>query len=361
MRFKRPIYRIIFYSAWMVVFGGIITLLVAANRRNKAQICMGVEVKINGGGDKIYVEKDEVLKSIEQTAKGPLTKKHFGAINLTQLEKTLEANPWIRDAELYFDTKDVLHVAISEREPVARVFTTAGNSFYIDSAGHAMPLLESYSVKLPVVTGFTAAKKWNASDSAILEHVKQIVGFIGQHQFWNAQVGQIDIVAGGKFELVPVIGSHIIKLGSADHVEEKLHKLFVFYKQVLAKAGLAKYSALDVQFDGQVIGVKKGPQSPVDSIQLQKNILELMEKKALEQEAETMLSEQDLPAAIVVNPARDSSKTQPANLMANIPKTTTTNPTQKKPTEQRSNLVKPKEQTKTPQKPKAVMGKRLAD
>ncbi|HEV7332904.1 MAG TPA: hypothetical protein VGN63_17825 [Flavisolibacter sp.] len=300
MRFKRPIYRYLFYTAWIAAVGGIIFLLVSANSKSRERTVKGVVVSVNNGGERIYVEKEDVLKNIEKTAGGRLMARNSGNINLAALEAGLEKNPWIMDAELYFDTKDVLHVAITERVPFARVFTTTGNSFYIDSTGHQLPLLETYSAKLPVVTGFTPAKKLKAADSALLQETKEVVRTISEDAFWNAQVGQIDITPDRKFELIPVLGSHVIKLGSGYNTEDKLAKLMVFYRQVLPKAGLAKYSALDVQFNDQVVAVRRGPTSVVDSIQLQKNIKELMEKKMAEQEP-TDLVQTSQPAPALSN------------------------------------------------------------
>lgn len=273
-----------FYTAWLVVIGGIVTLLVSANSKAKSRMCKGVIVSINNDGDHIYVEKEDVMKNIEKTAHGSVVNRHIGDMNLSKLEKNLETNPWIRDAELYFDTKDILHVSVSERVPMARVFTTTGNSFYIDSTGAQMPLLQNYSAKLPVVTGFTPVKRLNSADSALLQEMKEVVLTISSDAFWNAQIGQIDITPDHRFELIPILGSHVIRLGSGNNVAEKLAKLMVFYKQVLPKAGLAKYSALDVQFDGQIVAVRKGQTSAVDSIQLQKNIQELLARKMAEQE-----------------------------------------------------------------------------
>ena len=295
MRFRRPIYRYLFYAAWLAVVGGVITLLVSANSKAKTRTCKGVVISINNDGEKIYVEKEDVLKNIEQAAGGSILKKHTGSIHLAHLEKALEKNPWIRDVELYFDTKDVLHVSVSERVPVARMFTTAGTSFYIDSVGYQLPLLEKYNAKLPVVTGFSAAKKYSRADSALLQQTKEVVQAISADAFWNAQVGQIDITPDKKFELIPVIGSHVIRLGTGYGAGEKLQKLMVFYKQVLPRAGFAKYSVLDVQFEGQVVALKKGPVSKVDSIQLQKNIQELLQKKLAEQEPDDAV-----PAAVSV-------------------------------------------------------------
>lgn len=264
-------------------------MVIAANGRTQTRTCKGAVVSVNGDGEAIFLKKSDVLKTVERTAKGSLVNKRFGDLNLGAMEKTLETNPWIRDAELYLDTKDVLHVSVWERQPIARVFATSGASFYIDSACYQLPLLENYSVRLPVVTGFSTAKKGNVKDSLMLQGLKEVINTVVTDSFWNAQVGQIDITPDRKFELVPVIGSHVIKLGYGENVKQKLNNLLVFYKQVLPKAGFAKYAALDVQFDGQVVAVRKGPTSVVDSLQLQKNIEELMKKKEAEQEPDDAL------------------------------------------------------------------------
>ena len=81
-----------------------------------------------------------------------------------------------------------MHVIVSEREPIARVFTAAGSSFYIDSAGKRMPLLAGVSVRVPVVTNFSAAKVMNKKDSLMLGSIKTITSFLNEHPFWSAQI-----------------------------------------------------------------------------------------------------------------------------------------------------------------------------
>lgn len=377
LRFKRPIYRYLFYTAWLVVIGTMVTLLVSANSKAKSRTCKGVAVSINNDGDRIYVEKDDVLKNIERTAHGSVVERHIGNINLASLEKGLEVSPWIRDAELYFDTKDILHVSVSERVPLARVFTTAGVSFYIDSTGAQMPLLEAYSAKLPVVTGFVAAKRMNSADSALLKETKQVVQAISSDAFWNAQIGQIDITPERKFELIPVLGSHVIRLGDGNNVAEKLAKLMVFYKQVLPKAGFAKYSALDVQFDGQVVAVRRGPTSVVDSIQLQKNIQALMERKMAEQEPDEDVQPANEPAqtrsgdieepittgdSVVTSTLTNDGLTTPGKTSAAKSNSVKSSTPEKTTVTQNSVLKKTNQQSSKPvAKPKAVMPKKAAN
>jgi cell division protein FtsQ len=328
---KTLIRKLLVLSAWFLVVSGMATLLIAASRKQKEHVCTEVLVGIQGSGEKFYVEKSDVLRMIELSANGSLLKRSVTAFDLSRLEKMLEHSAWIKNAELYFDSKDALHVLVEEREPVARVFTVEGASFYIDSSGHRMPLLDKLSARVPVVTGFTDAKKWKAKDSTLMDEVKQVAEFIYSDKFWNAQIGQIDITPDGSFELIPVIGDHIIKLGDGQHVAEKLGRLFVFYKQVMSKTGFNKYAALDVQFDGQVVAVHKGETSAVDSIQLQKNIEELVNRANLQVVEDDMLPEEapllspsdsaaaqhSVPVKTDPNPAGPKPVSKPVKRMSN--------------------------------------------
>ena len=296
-------------SLWLLVIGGMTTLLIAANRKEKQHLCREVLVGIQGSGDKFYIEKEEILGLVEKTHGRPLINRPLKAINLVSLEKALENHTWIRDAELYFDSKDALHIAVHEREPIARVFATNGTSFYIDSSGHKMTLVYRLGARLPVITGYTYVKRMDGKDSAFLSEVKHVSQFIYGNPFWNAQVGQIDITPQKTFELVPVVGDHIIRIGKGENIEQKLNRLMVFYKQVMSKVGFNKYAALDLRFKNQVVAVKKEATSPVDSIQLQKNIEELMKRAALQEVDDNML-----PGTTSDTPDRNDSTIRPATV-----------------------------------------------
>ena len=351
-------------AAWLLVISGITTLLIAANRKQKEHLCKQVLIGIRGTGEKFYIEKEDVVQMVEATANGSLLQKPVTSIDLAKLEKALETNLWIKTAELYFDSKDALHVFIEEREPIARIFTVEGNSFYIDSSGHKMPLLDKLSARVPVVTGFIDARKLSAKDSVLLREMKQVAFFIYSNKFWNAQIGQIDINADRKFELIPVIGDHVIKLGNGEKVEEKLNRLYVFYKQVMSKTGFNKYAALNIEYDGQVVAVQKGTTSVVDSIQLQMNIEALMNKSGMQNMEEENLPEQKINAVV-----KTDSTVRNTPIQNNpVPVKTNPNPSElnqtksipiaigtAKTTNQSKPLQKPKQQVKM--KPKAVMKK----
>lgn len=344
-------------AAWSLVIGGIATLLVAANKKETGHVCKQVLIGIKGSGEKFYIEESDIKKQLEQTVQGSLVNKPLSKISLASLENDLEKDQWIRDAELYFDREDVLHISVEEREPIARIFTTNGSSFYIDSSGHQMPLIDKVTARVPVITGYINVKRLSARDSALLSDVKAIAKFVYADAFWNAQIGQVDITADRKFELIPVIGDHVIRIGTAENIEEKLSRLLLFYKQVMSKTGFNKYSVVDVQYDGQVIGVNKGPTSVVDSIQLQKNIEELLQKSTIQN-----VSDEMLPDAKPINNADSVQVTTPVQKTTE-PATTNPNPAKKnnpvpdRTTKESKPVDKPKKLVQKNEKPKAVMPK----
>lgn len=353
----------ILLGAWTLIIGGVLTLLIAANSKEQRHRCTGVSVALKSAGEQLYIDRDDVVEVVSYASAGQLLGKPIEAINLAKLEKALEANPWIGNAELYFDREHELHILVEERQPIARVFTTAGRSFYIDSAAQIMPLLDSMSARVPVITGFTNARAWGAEDSALMQQVKLVASFVYADPFWNAQIGQIDITRNRSFELIPLIGDHVIRIGDGNGVEEKLRRLEIFYSNVLPKVGLQKYEAIDVRFRGQVVGVKRGETSAVDSVQLQKNIESLIRNAAIRDAAEEGLDPTyfkpgsatvDLPATAQEPAARTPSPAPVVRAAAVTP------PKAKQATPVKSNPVRKPVQTSSPSrkpgpKPKAVM------
>lgn len=360
MKLTRTIKKILTISACLIVGAGMTVLLVAANGRKQLALCKDLVITIRGEGENFYIDKNDIASILKKESSGKLVRRAVEEINLARLEQKLEKNSWIRDAELYFDSRNVLHVIVFEREPIARVFTKNGASFYIDSSGMRMPLLDRVSVRVPVVTNFTNSKKLSASDSLVLNDVKAITRFVVNDDFWNAQVAQIDVVGDRYFDIIPTVGNHIIRVGNGENIEQKLGRLMVFYQQVTPKLGIDKYSLLDVQFEGQVVAVHKGKSSAVDSLQLQKNIQELMLKSQLQAEENLPMDiKEDKPGALKPNATADNipAKTQTDPIPT---KTTTTKDPDPLKKASPSNPVKTEAEKKREEsrKPKAVMPKR---
>lgn len=265
-----------FITLWLVIGGGMLTLLVAAIGKKSKEQCSDYMITIRSKGNILFIDENNIQKLLTDATNGKIKGHPMNSLNLRRIESFLKDNVWIKTANLYFDNKNVLHVIVTEREPIARVFTTNGNSFYLDDEMRRMPISENKTVQVPVFTNFTDKKILSDKDSALLEDIRTTSTFIISDPFWTSQVAQIDITAQGNFEMIPVVGDHLVKLGDGNEIEKKFHRLFVFYQDVLSKTGFDKYKTIDVEYSGQIVADKGKTMTKLDSIQLKKNVDKLL-------------------------------------------------------------------------------------
>ena len=279
MNTKATIRKILFVMLWVCIGGGMLSLLIAAIGKKNREDCTNYTIAIKGAEENYFIDADDINKLIKSGAGSEIKGKKISEINLKKLEQLLRSNVWIRKAEMWFDNRNVLHVEVYEREPIARIFTTAGNTFYIDSTERKLPLSDKLSARVPVFTGFIDKKVYSAKDSLLLTDVKNIATYINSDPFWMSQLSQIDITPERNFELSPVVGNHLIKLGNGKDIEKKFNRLMIFYKQVLAQKGFDAYSIIDVQYSGQVVGTKRGSdKNKVDTAMLKRRVDEMLKQ-----------------------------------------------------------------------------------
>ena len=236
-------------------------------------------ITIKNSEDNLFIDATDIRKLLKAGAGSEIKGKKMSEINLKKLEQLLRDNVWIRKAEMWFDNKNVLHVEVYEREPIARIFTTAGNTFYIDSTERKLPLSDKLSARVPVFTGFVDKKVYSAKDSLLLGDVKNVAIYVKTDPFWMSQVAQVNITREGNFELSPVVGDHLIKLGNGKDLDKKFNRLMIFYKQVLAQKGFDSYRIVDVQYSGQVVGTKRGTEkNKVDTVMLKRRVDEMLKQ-----------------------------------------------------------------------------------
>jgi cell division protein FtsQ len=309
MNTKRIIQRIVFVTFTLAACTGLLVLLVAAIGKKNRERCRDYVIKINGPQNNIsagccaFIAEKDVLKIITGATDGHVKGAPIADFNLRKLEQVLKDNAWIKTANLYFDNREVLHISVTENEPIARIFTTIGKSFYINSDAMQMPLSDKVSARVPVFTNFPNKRILSDKDSVLLNDIKKTSQFILNDPFWMAQTEQIDITEHRTFEMVPTIGNHIVKLGTGDDIDKKFHRLLVFYQQVLSKTSFDKYNFIDVQYAGQVIGTRDKI-SKVDSMQLKKNIEKLLrEAKEMQKDTTTVLpvTEKEIATTVQVN------------------------------------------------------------
>src|ERR1700689_4862784 len=194
MSIKDNIRKILFVTMWCVAGSGMLILLIAAIKSRNNKACTGYKIVISGNDNHLFINNKIVESIITDSGAQKLKGKAISAFDLKNTESKLKKNIWIKNAELFFDNNELLRVNITEREPIARIFTVAGNTFYIDSNGMQLPVPAKLPVKLPVFTSYPYEEiKTHGADSILLNDMTTLGNYILNDSFWMAQIDQIDI------------------------------------------------------------------------------------------------------------------------------------------------------------------------
>ncbi|HEY0272370.1 MAG TPA: hypothetical protein VGC22_04245 [Chitinophaga sp.] len=249
---------------WLVAFAGFVVLVVAATRDKRSARCKSVEVQITGTANNAFLNEKDVRNLVVGNKTTDPVGRLISEINLAALEKAVSTNPWIKTADLYIDNSDVVNIRVTLREPVARVFTTSGSTFYFDKDQDHIPVSARYTARVPVFTNFpTAAAKLTHADSVLAAQVVEVGSYLLADEFWMAQIAQVNITPDYQLEMTPTMGDHVIAFGEGTNVAAKFDKLLAFYKQGLNKVGWGNYSVINVAFDNEVVCTRKDGGIPI--------------------------------------------------------------------------------------------------
>ncbi len=243
--------RIIQTFVTILVTGACIVAVFSAAKVQDNKKIKGFEITIKN--DKYqFIDKEEVKSILQNDAGVDVNTTGIGSINTSRMEKVMDANPWVEDAQVYVDNRKVVHVNIEQRVPVARLFDQSGASYYLDHTMKAMPLSDRYVHYSTVVTNVPVLNE-DSSGDAMRAQIVAMVKYIEHDSFWSAQISQIVCTDDKTFEVVPVLGNHRILIGDTSRLDEKFDNLYAFYKKVLNRIGWDKYEVLDVRYASQVV------------------------------------------------------------------------------------------------------------
>lgn len=244
---------------WTLAGIGLFVLLVSASSRNSHLRCAGLEISIEGYKNEMFISEADIKALIEDDLSHTVKGCAINNMNLRRLENLLQKDNWVSKAQLFIDNQQKLHVAISERLPVARIFTQGGRSYYIDSQAVILPLSQQQIADVPVFTNLLdRPQKLAGADSLFWQQIGKMGNYIISDSFLLMQIGQVAVTPEKELEIYPIIGNHIVLFGKPEKCLEKLTRLKNFDKQILAKAGLNKYSRLDLRYDKQIVATIRG-------------------------------------------------------------------------------------------------------
>ena len=224
------------------VFMFSIGILYASNYLNNSRLIDDVDVVIQPNNS-FFISNDSIKKSI---IKYIYTTKD--SISITKIEDELDKNTFVEKSQVYTMVGDILFVDIKQKEPVARIITN-DSIFYLDKNSNFMSLSKLHSADVPIIFGFN-----QFSD---LDYLTKISLMIRDDKFLNQIITQIIINDNQEINLKLSGLNTFIELGHNDRLEKKIQNLKAFYNRAIRKNDLEKYKEVNLQFENQVVAVKK--------------------------------------------------------------------------------------------------------
>jgi cell division protein FtsQ len=250
----------------ILVGSGCIVAMVSASKLESDKNLSNVVVHLKNDKKYHFIEEKEIMDLAINNRHVDVMHTPLAKLDVHAIEQVIKSDPWVAEAQAFIDMNRVLHMYVTQRVPVVRIFERNGESYFMDATLHTMPLSQSSVYYTTVVTNVPELSNDTAS-RCMKQELYSLVRALQTDTFWNAQVSQVVVDSAGMFELVPVIGNQRIIFGDTTGTKDKLENLFAFYKQVLNRIGWDKYETLDLRFNNQVVASPSLPyKGPVDRV-----------------------------------------------------------------------------------------------
>ena len=215
--------------------------------RNK--LCESFEVVIADSNRVQFVLTRDIERLVKRHNLHPVGKS-FGDINTLAIRDTILTNQLVESAEVYTTPAGGIVAAICQRQPVIRVITSQGRSYYVDQERRIMPVTPAFTVYVPVVTGAV-------TETMAREELYDFAMFLQRNADWDAWIEQIEVRSNDDVVLIPRAGDFSIVMGSLKDYPVKLSKFIRFVDQGLNVLGWNRYSEINLKYENQVVCTRK--------------------------------------------------------------------------------------------------------
>lgn len=263
-KFWNKIKPVLIFTFWVLCAGGVVTLLGAAIQKQQHMSYQSIEVNIDETNGVLFLSKEDVLRMLKDDQVNAGKQQPVSDVNFGKLERVMENNPYVENAELFVDVNGVIQVNIRQRTPILRVINNQGVGYYLDEHASKMPLSSKFTARVPVATGniLAGAENSNNNDSVTLQKLYSLAAFINRDTFLTSLIEQVVVNNQREFELIPSLGNHTILLGDIDELKEKFSKLKIFYRDGLNHVGWNNYSQVNLKYRNEVYCRKRTMPEP---------------------------------------------------------------------------------------------------
>ncbi len=248
MNIRGIISTVLKYTVLLAIVGYLVFVALKVARPVEDTLCTGVELKFDNGTDLSLIDSvgvNKILSSHNVEIEG----KAFSAIDIPKIDSLLMSNPYIDSVITYPNSANKLCIRLRTAQPLLHVIQGSGREFYLDSNGNILPS-GGQNLNLCIVTG-------SVSQVFAKENLLSIGKFLRDDPYWKLQAQQINVTPRGEIQLVPRTGDHLLILGDATNIADKLGRIRVFYEKGLPQAGWNTYKTISAEYDGQLVCTRR--------------------------------------------------------------------------------------------------------
>ena len=241
MNFKRFIKYLLFLLL-VLVLGFLYSF---SSTKNEQKIVSKIMVQFEEG-DNNFLTYGMVNKLLIQNKK-TVQNQAKSVIDLYCLEKKVLENPYVENAAVFLTVDGRLKTIIKQRKPVARI-VLKNDSYYIDKQGVKVPLSDSYSARVLLISGVK-----NEEDIKV---ILPLVSLILEDNFLQKEIVGIAKSDADEYQLAVRSGNYKINLGKLSKVDTKFKKLKAFYNKTFEDKTIKNYKIINLKYHNQVVCTK---------------------------------------------------------------------------------------------------------
>lgn len=252
--------RISISAAVLAAVVALLAVLSAQSKRVRHETtCTGIMVEILDSARLGFVTPDDV-KGILSREYGTFMGQRLDSVGLRKIETILDGRSAILKSQAYTTGDGILHVSITQREPIVK-FQTSDGGYYADEAGYVFPLVQGYEANIPVVTGSIPmeiahgykGQPLSQKERTWLEGIINMMKYLQGDKKWNSAISKITVDEKGDLVLYPVKGKEKFIFGRPDEFKEKFRKLEDYYRYIVPSKEEGYYASVNVKYNGQIV------------------------------------------------------------------------------------------------------------
>lgn len=199
-----------------------------------------VSINMLQGKEPVYFidEKDikDLVKQYNPTRK-------IGDVNIPELEKKINKNPFVDSANVYMNLNGHLNIDIKQRVPIFRL-SKAGKDFYVDEKGVEFPISKNFSFPSMLVMGDVEPSEYDA--------LGQLIDKIDKDDFCKKYFIGIKKEKGG-YNFLTSDGHFKVEIGDLENIDFKIKGFKTFAEKYLIYQDPQKYKKISVKYNNQIV------------------------------------------------------------------------------------------------------------